>query len=431
MIKKFSSVVLALCLTLTVFAQQQKENTPIADKAKLEREALMNKLYAETDGDKARLIAFEIVKKIDTDPAWSSEKNRRDMFRIHPLYAYLNAEDFDGFKKLLNELGEVTGTERIHFATAGYARRAVAKGIDLDFAGQIMEKERNWAREKMERAKRVADSTTSILAGREYGYALFTSDQAQLAYKLGEKQRALELSTEAMRYNVKRKDADLIDFHVKLAAELYPSDKLKKELEQLIESRMSTANVVDRLKAIFEEENKSNQGFDQYLASLNKSQVAEKIEELKTKMLHEDAPLFSLKDLDGNTVTLDALRGKVVILDFWATWCGPCKASFPAMQSMVNKYKDDQNVHFLFIDTYERGDSKEKNARDYIKSKNFTFQVLMDNTDEVVKSYGAKSIPAKFVIDKNGRLRFRAAGFSSDSDLMAEIEAMIHLAEQE
>ncbi|MFD2556675.1 TlpA family protein disulfide reductase [Sphingobacterium tabacisoli] len=431
MIKKLMFAMLALCISIAVLAQDKKEeSTPVTDKAKVGREELINKLFAEKDGDKAKLLAAEIIHKIDSDPSWAAEKKRRDMLRIHPLYAYLNAEDFDGFKRFLNELGEVTGTERIHFATAGYARRAISKGIDLDFAGQLLEKERNWALQKMEEAKKVSDSTASILAGREYGYALFTNDQAQLAYKLGEKKRALELSKEAMRYNVKRKDAGLIDFYVQLIAELSPEDKLKEELEQLVEDKMFTANAIERLKAIYLTDNKHEEGFDQYLASLNKSLVADKIEDLKKKIIDETAPAFSLRDLDGNIVRLADLKGKIVILDFWATWCGPCKASFPAMQTMVSKYKEDDGIRFLFIDTYEQGENKEKNARDYIQSKSFTFQVLMDNTDQVAKSYGAASIPAKFVIDRSGRLRFRSPGFSSDADLMAEIDAMIKLVDQ-
>ncbi len=142
-------------------------------------------------------------------------------------------------------------------------------------------------------------------------------------------------------------------------------------------------------------------------------------------MLNKVAPDFSLKDLQGTTVNLIDLKGKIIVLDFWATWCGPCKASFPAMQAMVDKYKDNENVKFLFIDTYERGANKEKAANDYITEKGFSFQVLMDNSDEVAKSYGANNIPAKFVIDKNGNMQFKSAGFRNDADLMTEIEAMI------
>jgi thiol-disulfide isomerase/thioredoxin len=75
---------------------------------------------------------------------------------------------------------------------------------------------------------------------------------------------------------------------------------------------------------------------------------------LAKELISQPAPAFSLVDLEGNKVSLAELKGKVVILDFWATWCAPCKKSFPAMQKALDKYKADPNVRFLFIDTWER-----------------------------------------------------------------------------
>ncbi|UYQ91428.1 TlpA family protein disulfide reductase [Chitinophaga horti] len=337
-----------------------------------------------------------------------------------PLYAYLEAEDFDGFKRYLAKLGEVTGTERIHFATAAYARRLVRKGIDLDFASQLIQKERAWAKQKMLQA---ADESE----GRRFAYAMFTADYAALLSKKGEKQKALDLYKEAMTYNTHRKEADLTNAYLALATEMVSKSQLKAEMETLVKNGMATARIIDKMRTFYVEEKGSETGFDSYLASFNGDKLQEKIKSLQKEMLNEQAPDFHLKDLNGKSVSLAGLRGKTVVLDFWATWCGPCKAAFPAMQAMVNKYKNDPEVQFLFIDTYERGDAKEKNARDYMTQMKYTFQVLMDNTDEVAKKYNAKNIPAKFVIDKNGMLRFRAAGFSSDADLMEEIEAMITL----
>src|ERR1700748_85368 len=67
--------------------------------------------------------------------------------------------------------------------------------------------------------------------------------------------------------------------------------------------------------------------------------------------VNQSAPDFKLKDIDGKEISLASLNGKIVIVDFWATWCGPCKASFPGMQLAVNNFKNDKDVVFLFIDT--------------------------------------------------------------------------------
>jgi thiol-disulfide isomerase/thioredoxin len=347
------------------------------------------------------------------------------MWRIHPLYTYLNAEDLKGFKDFYSTLGEVTGTERIHFASAGFVRRAVAKGEDLDYARTLIEKERKWAKDKLKDAENAERLSQSEIEGRQYGYALFTNDYAKLLAKIGNDKRAFEMSKEALEYNKKRKDADITDFYLAMALKFLNEKEITNQLAILVKDEMATANVLNELKKLYISKNGRVEGYDKHLASLNGSHIDEKIKALKNEMLNKVAPDFSLKDLQGTTVNLKDLKGKIIVLDFWATWCGPCKASFPAMQAMVDKYKDNENVKFLFIDTYERGANKEKAANDYITEKGFSFQVLMDNSDEVAKSYGANNIPAKFVIDKNGNMQFKSAGFRNDADLMTEIEAMI------
>src|SRR5690606_420372 len=157
-------------------------------------------------------------------------------------------------------------------------------------------------------------------------------------------------------------------------------DDVETEASKFIKDGNGTQKTKEYLKEAYVANKGSDEGFNDYLNDLEK--VAEEIliAELRKKMIDEDAPDFTLTNLNNEEVTLSSLRGKTVIIDFWATWCGPCIQSFPAMQTAVNKYKDDPNVVFLFVDTWENGTPEEniKNVTNFIKNNKYSFNVLFD-----------------------------------------------------
>lgn len=157
-----------------------------------------------------------------------------------------------------------------------------------------------------------------------------------------------------------------------------------------------------------------------------------KIEVAKKMMANLEAPNFSLSDLHGNRVTLAGLKGKIVVLDFWATWCNPCIASMPAMEKISKAHPE---VVFLFVATREEGNGAAERVRSYIKQHKFPGNVLMDQpldqhpkVFQVASAYKVDGIPAKMVIDAKGKLRFSTKGYSSDTELINELEAMITIA---
>jgi len=203
----------------------------------------------------------------------------------------------------------------------------------------------------------------------------------------------------------------------------------EKLLAGFIADGNATSKMKDHHKELFIAGNTVESAYGKYLVQLEKAANEKLREEVKGKMIMQDAPAFELVSLDGVKTSLESLKGKVVVVDFWATWCGPCKASFPGMQKALNLYKGADDVAFVFIDTWERGGEKEKNASEFIAANNYTFNVLMDNENKTVTDFGVSGIPTKFVVDKNGKIRFKAVGFNgNDDELVTELGMMIEMA---
>ena len=273
----------------------------------------------------------------------------------------------------------------------------------------------------------------------EQSYYSMIASYAEALLKTDKKAEGLELIS-IMKHELKGKRVGQIFSYI-YADALLANEKYAEALPYLEErytKSMTGKDIDDLLQKGYVAKNGSLNGFKEYKASLEDTRSVYNKEQLMKKLISKPAPDFELKDVDGNTVRLADLKGKVVVLDFWATWCGPCKASFPMMQKAVNKYKNDPNVKFLFIHTWEKGSGDPAvNAKKYVTDNNYTFEVLMDLRDKdtkvsaVAKAYQVDGIPAKFVIDVNGQIRFDSGGAAIDEEKAVEdLSAMIEFAKK-
>jgi thiol-disulfide isomerase/thioredoxin len=207
-------------------------------------------------------------------------------------------------------------------------------------------------------------------------------------------------------------------------------NKLFDKASTLIEERIKLGKASDKIKELcrvcYVKKQGSEEGYGDYYAKLENLFKNKNREELKERIINTPAPDFVLMNLEGKEYRLSDMKGKVVILDFWATWCGPCKASFPLMQKAIEKYSVNEDVKFFFINTFEKKENQADNAKKYIKENDYPFHVMIDKENKVANSFGVTSIPTKIFIDKKGRLRYMTAGFNAEK-LLDEIDDVINL----
>ena len=144
-----------------------------------------------------------------------------------------------------------------------------------------------------------------------------------------------------------------------------------------------------------------------------------------TEYVGKPMPAFTMKGLDGKTLTNANLKGKVVLLDFWATWCGPCKAISPMIEKLHKAYKG-KAVAIYGANVWERGDKNGAKARAYAKEHKYTYPMTFGN-ETLATKLRIEGIPTLLVMDKKGVVRNVYVGFDpkNEAKLRAVIDGLL------
>jgi len=141
-----------------------------------------------------------------------------------------------------------------------------------------------------------------------------------------------------------------------------------------------------------------------------------------------DAPLAVLKSLDGKTVDLTAMKGKVIVLDFWATWCGPCRKGLPLLQEFAESMKGNDKVVIYPVNVWEqsKGDELNKKVEEFWTKQKFTMTTLLDPEAALIGKYGFQGIPAFVIVGPDGKLAATHLGY--DPKLVETLKAEVQKA---
>ena len=180
------------------------------------------------------------------------------------------------------------------------------------------------------------------------------------------------------------------------------------------------------LRALWRKKNGSLAGLDTALEKA-KGESRRRVA-LESRKYERPAPGWSLTYLDKKPVSWDEFKGKVVVLDFWGSWCGPCRMELPIFQAVYERYKD-KGVAFLGMN-FERpvlGKDLRDLAREFMERNKYTFPVVVDHDQVATNAYNVSGFPTVYLVDKTGNIRYKNVGVSEgiETILQDQIESLL------
>ncbi len=398
----------------------------------------------ERDIDKKRMLGEDLLVKFPHNSAYNEfdQDNRFSYGNIYQTLAIFGAmkKDWSPLGKYLNELDYFSLINLYYkLIEIPHNRKDQTDSELLPYANKMLA--------RLEQSKNTVPAAYWYLSpmqwkqeGEKYIAKQILPVQVSILRNTDNTAQALVYAERSQKF-YKYKRASLNDDEAYLLNKTKQYAKLRTLLEKAVYENQSSPDMLALLKADYQRRGKPAAQYDAYFVSLkNPALAVRNAEQIKKTMINKDMPDWSMTDMNGKEVKFADLRGKIIVMDFWASWCVPCKASFPGMKLAVEHYKADPNVVFYFVDTEEAGSSYKQQVAQYMKDNRYPFNVLFDNktqgsktNDEVFaricKAFTISGIPMKLIIAPNGKLRFLTDGYmGSPTALSDEIVEMVELA---
>lgn len=387
----------------------------------LVKNELNDSFYANrSDTREQEEIYAKLVRKID--PSSEEDRQKIKLMAVSLIQTFSQTKQWEKFDKYYESLGEVGPREAPSLNNIAWS---IAGGsIEGPTSAAALERAEKLSKATIEAVKKDKDLRKGTPNPSQFNLSMYADTYALICYKLERFEEAIAHQEIALKVF---KTLDHYKRYLVYAEKVKTAAEIEDILSNMIMQGIETQEILEKHEALFIANNDIQTAHKKYLEALQMEALKELEQDVLEKLIDKPAPDFVLTNLDGEQVKLSDFEGKVVVLDFWATWCGPCISSFPAMQKAQEKYQ----AVFLFINTFESGDNKKEAVAQFIDKSNYGFEVLMDLDNDIANSFNVRGIPAKFIIGTDGKIKFESSGFNGDTQkTIKELGMMIKLAEE-
>lgn len=355
--------------------------------------------------------------------------------------AYFDTKQLDKFAKLYDDIDFRTGNELMRWnIMRAYMFKTVGKDSlyqvsEAVFPKLIARRNDNSYQVDFENQAQADSNVVKNLNDRLFTHISLLNDLK----KYTEARKYFTLLSEDGKYN----NAELNEINLNVLECLGDDKQILPLLEMSARYNAMTPRMFDKLKSIYLKGHPNDEsGYQTYLAGLKSDEEKAAMQAyVDHNWVNHPMPDFRLETAEGLFITPEDWKDKIVVVDFWATWCRPCIMAFPGMQLLVDKYAQDKEVAIYMVGTMQTGNYKDKSVN-YVRGEGFRFNLLHDSVNpktneqdllfkQLVPLFGDSSIPRKIIV-KNGRVRYCSGGYSgSPSKLMDELSLAIEILKNE
>ncbi len=241
--------------------------------------------------------------------------------------------------------------------------------------------------------------------------AMLYDTQANIFEKLNETEKALQAYGFALNY------FEQPETLLRRGLILESQDDLSGALEDYIAALGLAPDqkmLIQKVKQVYSNLN-PDEDSEQFINDIQESLQERRREEVLSEVFDIDAPDFQLTDFNGRSLNNENMLGKVLFVDFWATWCNPCRRELPEFQAFYDLYKNDPRVVFVAAST----DQEREKVQPYVDEMKFTFPIAY--AEDTATKFGVEGIPSLFIIGPQGKIRYKIVGFDPDKDFVREM----------